>query len=75
MHLFFEDLRLLNCWDLGTESVHNPFTLLSGHGAVRSDTSRKVDADTKNPQSLLAVPLVLYVEVKDTYDFSPSEAI
>lgn len=27
---FFEDLKLFNCGDLGTASVHNPFTLLSG---------------------------------------------
>lgn len=64
MASFFEDLKLLNCWDLGTESVHNPFTLLSGLCTGRSDTSRKVDVDTRNPQSLLTVPLLLYVEVK-----------
>lgn len=61
---FFQDLRLLNCWNLGTKSVSNPFTLLSDLCSGRSDPSRNADMGTKTPQSLLAVPLLLSVDVK-----------
>lgn len=61
---FFQDLRLLNCWDLGTKSVPNPLTLLSDLCSGRSDPSRNADMGTKTPQSLLTVPQLLSVDVK-----------